>query len=129
MLLPISSVQGMSSYKPPITVNILTPPFFSCQQSYTHNTWGASVQIRQKVPHKRTFLYLEQLILKHNAHKDTINIKEVNEGLDFYFSKRNEAERMLSFLESVVPCKTTRSHELVSMDIHTSKSVYKHSWS
>lgn len=87
------------------------------------------MQIRQKVPHKRTFLYLEQLILKHNAHKDTINIKEVNEGLDFYFSKRNEAERMLSFLESVVPCKTTRSHELVSMDIHTSKSVYKHSWS
>lgn len=58
------------------------------------------MQVRQKVPHKRTFLYLEQLILKHNAHKDTVNIKEVNEGLDFFFAKRNEAERMLSFLSS-----------------------------
>jgi nonsense-mediated mRNA decay protein 3 len=27
------------------------------------------VQVRQKVTHKRTFLWLEQLILKHNAHK------------------------------------------------------------
>lgn len=44
-------------------------------------------------------MYLEQLILKHNAHKDTVNIKESNEGLDFFFAKRNEAERMLSFLE------------------------------
>jgi len=33
------------------------------------NTWKASVQVRQKVTHKRTFLWLEQLILKHNAHK------------------------------------------------------------
>ena len=60
------------------------------------------MQVRQKVPHKRTFLYLEQLILKHNAHRDTVNIKEVHEGLDFFFSKRNEAERMLSFLEKLV---------------------------
>ena len=73
--------------------------YASCAKSYTHHSWEASVQVRQKVPHKRTFLYLEQLILKHNAHKDTVNIKEVHEGLDFFFAKRNEAERMLSFLE------------------------------
>jgi len=29
----------------------------------------ALAQVRQKVPHKRTFLYLEQLILKHDAQK------------------------------------------------------------
>lgn len=29
-----------------------------CAKSYTHNTWRAVVQDRQKVPHKRTFLYL-----------------------------------------------------------------------
>ena len=46
-----------------------------CAKSYTHNTWRAVVQVRQKVPHKRTFLYLEQLILKQGAHKETINIK------------------------------------------------------
>ena len=46
-----------------------------CAKSFTANTWRAVVQVRQKVPHKRTFLYLEQLILKHSAHKDTINIR------------------------------------------------------
>ncbi|XP_010528579.1 PREDICTED: 60S ribosomal export protein NMD3-like [Tarenaya hassleriana] len=29
--------------------------------------WIASVQLRQHVPHRRTFFYLEQLILKHDA--------------------------------------------------------------
>ncbi|KAJ5952769.1 uncharacterized protein N7479_011182 [Penicillium vulpinum] len=100
-----------------------------CQKSYTHHSWEASVQVRQKVPHKRTFLYLEQLILKHNAHKDTVNIKEVNEGLDFFFAKRNEAERMISFLSGVVPCTVKKSHELISMDIHTSTSSYKFNFS
>lgn len=62
-------------------------------------------------------MYLEQLILKHNAHKDTVNIKESNEGLDFFFAKRNEAERMLSFLECqyfsfVYLCKFTDNYQL-----------------
>ncbi|KGO65563.1 Uncharacterized protein PITC_018810 [Penicillium italicum] len=100
-----------------------------CAKSYTHHSWEASVQVRQKVPHKRTFLYLEQLILKHNAHKDTVNIKEVHEGLDFFFAKRNEAERMLSFLEKNIPVRSKKSHELISMDIHTSNASYKFNFS
>ena len=40
-----------------------------CTRLAAKNTWKAAVQVRQKVDHKRTFLYLEQLILKHNAHK------------------------------------------------------------
>lgn len=43
---------------------------------------------------KRTFLYLEQLILKHGAHRDTINIKEAKDGIDFFFSARNQAEKV-----------------------------------
>ncbi|KAJ6028460.1 NMD protein affecting ribosome stability and mRNA decay [Penicillium herquei] len=100
-----------------------------CKKSYTHNTWRASVQVRQKVPHKRTFLYLEQLILKNGAHKDTVNIKEAKDGLDFFFSQRNHAEKMVDFLCSVVPCKTKKSQELISMDIHTSTKSYKFSFS
>ncbi|KAI5296371.1 ribosome-binding protein [Ascosphaera acerosa] len=96
-----------------------------CAKSYTANTWRASVQVRQKVPHKRTFLYLEQLILKHNAHKDTINIKEASNGLDFFFSQRNEAEKMVDFLSSVVPTRVKKSQQLISMDVHTSTKSYK----
>ena len=96
-----------------------------CQKSFTANVWRAVVQVRQKVPHKRTFLYLEQLILKHSAHKDTINIREVKDGLDFFFSQRNHAEKFVEFLTSVAPVKVKKSQELISMDIHTSSKSYK----
>ncbi|RFU33733.1 hypothetical protein B7463_g2599, partial [Scytalidium lignicola] len=100
-----------------------------CAKSYTANVWRACVQVRQKVPHKRTFLYLEQLILKHGAHKDTINIKEVKDGLDFFFAARNTAEKFVDFLSSVVPVRSKKSQELISQDIHTSTKSYKFSFS
>lgn len=100
-----------------------------CAKSYTANTWKACVQLRQKVTHKRTFLYLEQLILKHSAHRDTINIKEVKDGLDFYYSAKNQAEKFVDFLNSVTPVRTKKSQELISMDIHTSIAQYKFTWS
>jgi nonsense-mediated mRNA decay protein 3 len=100
-----------------------------CAKSYTANTWRAVVQVRQKVPHKRTFLFLEQLILKHSAHKDTINIKEVKDGLDFFFSARNHAEKFVDFLTSVTPAKVKKAQELISMDIHTSTKSYKFTFS
>ena len=100
-----------------------------CAKSYTANVWRASVQVRQKVPHKRTFLYLEQLMLKHGAHREAINIKEVHDGIDFFFSQRNHAEKFVDFLNSVVPVRMKKSQELISMDIHTSKKSYKFTYS
>lgn len=100
-----------------------------CAKSYTHNTWRANVQVRQKVPHKRTFLYLEQLILKYGAHKDTINIKEVHNGIDFYFGQRNHAEKFVDFLTSVAPVRSKKSAQLISHDVHTSSKSYKFNWS
>lgn len=100
-----------------------------CAKSYTANVWRASVQVRQKVPHKRTFLYLEQLMLKHGAHRDAINIKEVHDGIDFFFSQRNHAEKFVDFLNSVVPVRVKKSQELISMDVHTSKKSYKFTYS
>ena len=100
-----------------------------CAKSYTANTWRAVVQVRQKVAHKRTFLYLEQLILKHGAHKETINIREVKDGLDFFFAHRNNAERFVDFLNSTVPTKVKKSQELISTNIHTSSKSYKFTFS
>ncbi|QLL30272.1 hypothetical protein HG536_0A00890 [Torulaspora globosa] len=100
-----------------------------CARSYTTNTWRATVQIRQKVPHKRTFLYLEQLILKHNAHVDTISISETKDGLDFFYGQKNHAVKMIDFLNSAVPIKHKKSEELISQDVHTGSSTYKFSYS
>lgn len=77
----------------------------SCAQLAAKNTWKAMVQVRQKVSHKRTFLYLEQLILKHYAQKDTISVREVRDGLDFFYSQRNHAIKIVEFLTSVVPVR------------------------
>lgn len=100
-----------------------------CAKSFTANTWRAVVQVRQKVHHKRTFLYLEQLILKHSAHKEAINIKEVKDGLDFFFAQRNHAEKFVDFLTSVTPVRIKKSQELISVDVHTSSKSYKFSFS
>ena len=100
-----------------------------CAKSFTANTWRACVQVRQKVHHKRTFLYLEQLILKHSAHKDTININESHEGLDFFFAQRNHAEKFVDFLTSVAPVRTKKAQELISTDVHTSTKSYKFTYS
>lgn len=100
-----------------------------CAKSYTPNTWRACVQVRQKVSHKRTFLYLEQLILKHNAHKDTISIRETKDGLDFFYAQRNHAVKMVDFLGAVTPVRSQKSSELISQDIHTSTKSYKFTYS
>ncbi|KAG9306967.1 hypothetical protein G9A89_000881 [Geosiphon pyriformis] len=100
-----------------------------CARVMAQNTWQAIVQVRQKVNHKRTFLYLEQLILKHNAHKDTINIKEVKDGIDFFYAQRSHAIKMVEFLNAVVPIKFKTSEQLISTDIHSNISNYKFSYS
>lgn len=100
-----------------------------CAKSYTANTWRATVQIRQKVAHKRTFLYLEQLILRHNAHVDTILIQEAKDGLDFFYSQKNHAVKMVDFLTAVSPIKSKKSEELVSIDTQSGLSSYKFTFS
>lgn len=100
-----------------------------CAKLAAKNTWKALVQVRQKVHHKRTFLYLEQLILKHNAQKDTISVKEVRDGLDFFYSSRSHALKMVEFLGSVVPIRSKASEQLLSSDTHTNTANFKYTYS
>ncbi len=46
----------------------------NCQASFAQGSWQAVVQVRQRVSHKRTFFFLEQLLLKHHAHAECVNI-------------------------------------------------------
>ena len=48
-----------------------------CHRQEAKDFWKANVQVRQKVVHKKTLLYLEQLILKHKAHAQCVAIKQV----------------------------------------------------
>lgn len=96
-----------------------------CTRVMAQNSWKAVVQVRQKVSHKRTFYYLEQLILKHQAHHDTINIKECKDGLDFFFSTKQHAAQFVTFLQSAVPVKSQTSQQLISADIKSNTANYR----
>lgn len=100
-----------------------------CQRVEAKDTWNAVVQARQKAIHKRTFYYLEQLILKNNAHSNTINIKDQTDGLDFFFSTRSNALKFVDFLQAVVPVRFKTSEHLVSHDEHSNTYNYKYSFS
>jgi len=101
----------------------------ACAASFTDHTWQAVVQARQKVDHKRTFLYLEQLILKHNAHTNTIRIKEMPDGLDFYFGHRSHAAKFVDFLQAVTPLRYKTSEQLVSHDAKSNIFNYHYTFS
>lgn len=100
-----------------------------CARREAKNTWNTVVQVRQKVEHKRTFLYLEQLILKHQAHRDTVNIKTVREGIDFFFDSRSHASKFVDFLQAVVPIRSKTSEQLITQDVHSGESTYKFTFS
>jgi len=96
-----------------------------CQAEFRQGSWQSLVQVRQRVDHKRTFLYLEQLILKHGAHRGCLSIETFRDGMDFYFPDKGKAARFISFLENVVPIKVKTSKKLVSTDDKSNVSNFK----
>merc|ERR1719242_587221 len=80
-----------------------------CQKSFTPHSHNSIVQVRQKVPHRRTFCYLEQLILKSDAHAKVTSLTETREGLDFGFQTRSHAQRFADFVSAHVPTNQQQS--------------------
>ncbi|CAH1994982.1 unnamed protein product [Acanthoscelides obtectus] len=100
-----------------------------CHRSEAKDYWKASVQVRQKAENKKTFYYLEQMILKHKAHENTLGIKPIHGGLDFFYATEAHARKMLDFVQSVLPCKYQHSKKLISHDIHSNVYNYKFTYS
>ncbi len=76
-----------------------------CQRVEAKDYWKCNVQVRQRATHKKTFFYLEQLILKLNAHAKTVSIKQVHDGIDFFFADKAAAEKLVNFLMGVAPAR------------------------
>ena len=99
-----------------------------CHRREAKDFWRAVVQVRQKAVHKKTFFYLEQLLIKHKAHDKCVNIKPIHEGLDFYFDKRDDAKKLVDFLQAMVPCRYQTAQQLISHDTHNNTYNYKHTF-
>ncbi|KAF5386529.1 hypothetical protein D9757_005910 [Collybiopsis confluens] len=82
-----------------------------------------------KLAAKNTWRALVQLILKHGAQKDTISVKEVKDGLDFFYSQRSHAIKMVDFLTGVVPIRSKASEQLLSSDTHSHTANFKYTYS
>jgi nonsense-mediated mRNA decay protein 3 len=81
------------------------------------------------VEHKRTFLFLEQLILKHSAEENAVGVKEAPDGLDFFYAHRSHALKMVDFLNSVVAIRSRADKQLVSADHNSNTFNYKYTFS
>lgn len=91
--------------------------------------WVAVVQLRQHVPHRRTFFYLEQLILKHDAAAQAIKIKQMDRGIDFFFSNRSHGVRFVEFVGKVAPVSSRHDKQLVSHDSKSNNYNFKYTFS
>ncbi|XP_059431568.1 uncharacterized protein LOC132165079 [Corylus avellana] len=91
--------------------------------------WVAAVQLRQHVSHRRTFFYLEQLILKHGAAAAAIKIKQMDQGIDFFFSNRSHGVKFGEFVGKVAPVKSRHDKQLVSHDSKSNNYNYKYTFS
>ncbi|EFO98401.1 hypothetical protein CRE_23156 [Caenorhabditis remanei] len=99
-----------------------------CRRAEAKDFWRACVQVRQRAEFKKTLFYLEQLLLKHSAHKECTGVKPVPTGIDFYFAKQQEARKFVDFLMTVLPCKYHYAQELVSHDTKNNTYDYKHTF-
>ena len=96
-----------------------------CHRGEAKNTATSTVQVRQHVNHKRTFLFLEQMILRHQAHKKISGFSPNKNGLDFEFARPQEAAHFVNFVRSVVPVKTTSSKKLVGENRNSNEASYR----
>lgn len=91
--------------------------------------WDAVVQVRQRTEHKRTLLFLEQLILKHRMHEHAISIEAHPEGMDFFFSHRSHALSFVDFVQQNSPSIRKDASQLVSHDSKSNTAVQHHTFS
>ncbi|KAI9074599.1 hypothetical protein K1719_041777 [Acacia pycnantha] len=91
--------------------------------------WVAAVQLRQHVTHRRTFFYLEQLILKHGVAASAIRIKQLDQGIDFFFSNRSHGVKFVEFVGKVAPIRSRHDKQLVSHDSKSNNYNYKYTFS
>lgn len=99
-----------------------------CHRREAKDFWKALVQVRQKAAHKKTFFYLEQLLLKYRAHEKCVNVKPIHEGIDFFYNKKDDAKKLVDFLQTVIPCRYVTSQQLISHDTHNNTYNYKYTF-
>eukprot|EP00397_Hematodinium_sp_SG-2012_P033518 GEMP01035826.1.p1 GENE.GEMP01035826.1~~GEMP01035826.1.p1 ORF type:complete len:544 (+),score=109.74 GEMP01035826.1:37-1668(+) len=97
-----------------------------CKRNYTPHIWVALVQVRQRVTHRRTLYFLEQLLIKHEAMKKILFVKQSPEGFDFFFASKSHGNTFSHFIQNHFPCTHKDSRQLVTHDAKNNTYKYKY---
>jgi len=98
-----------------------------CHRIEAKDFWKATIQVRQKVDHKKTYYYLEQLMLKNNMSRFATNLKAQSSGMDMFFLNERDARKVVEFIAASVVCKHSISKKLISHDIKS--NIYNSKYS
>lgn len=70
------------------------------------------------------------LVPSFNNHLSfTAQVKDIHEGIDFYYAQRGHALKFVDFLQSVVPIRFRADKQLVSHDTKSNTYNYKFTFS
>ena len=97
-----------------------------CIREATEHNWGALIQLRHRVGHKRSLYLLEDLLVKSGLHNLMSGIEITKDGMDLYFKAKNQSEKVIDFLTSKIPMKIKSSKKLVSSDNHSNTQKYEY---
>lgn len=100
-----------------------------CHRIEARDFWKAKVQVRQRLAHKKTLLYLEQLLSKTLHQFNCTKTKPLGEGIDFFFDKCDDARKIVEYMQKVIPCRYSASQQLISHDTRSNIYNYKYTFS
>ena len=115
-----------------VTFVVKTRNCEKCNKAAAKDTWQAKVQVRQRADHPRTLLAMEQQMVKRQAElgrAPPVEVKRTKDGLDFLFLRRQYAQRFVTLLHSLAPCRSKTSNSVVATNSKTGTSNVKHVWS
>lgn len=99
-----------------------------CHRIEAKDFWKAKVQVRQRTHHKKTLLYLEQLLIKTLHLFNCTKTKPIGEGIDFFFDRTDDARKFVEYVQKVIPCRYSPSQQLISHDTHSNVYNYKYTF-
>ena len=108
-----------------VEFKVVAKQCMECIREATDHSWGAMIQVRQRVGHKRSFFQLERLLIDANLHQLMTGVEVCREGLDMYFKSKNQADRVVDLVSSSMPSQKKESRKLVSQDKKSNTSKYE----
>lgn len=81
--------------------------------------------MRQAGGSRKTFSALEAALTKAKLFHLMLDVTVTKDGLDLYFRAKNQADKVMDFISSMLPVRCKQSKKLVSRDLQSNVSRYE----